>query len=468
MKRSKRIIVLLGILGVFCIATFALTKYEEKQEEIQNSDAIILEISADEVTSISWDEFSFHKEGTMWVYDEDEAFPVSEEKITDILSHFEAFGVSFVIENVEDYSQYGLSNPECVISLTNSEQNYEIKLGNFSKMDEQRYVDIGDGNVYLVSEDPMDYLEMEISSMILHDELPAWEQVSEITFTGNETYSIEYVEESTDSYSEDDVYFVQKNGENLPLDTETIDEYLDTIASLTFETYVSYNASEEELESFGLNTPELSVNLAYTYLDEDENELSDSITISIGQNVEEQKAAREAEENGEDEIPSVTKYVRVGESQIVYELTDASYDVLSAASYDDLRHKEVIWADFDMVTEMEISLEGETYTFLSEKEDEEDANRIWYYNDEEIDIYSIRSTLKALEAESFTDETSEQKEEISVVVHLDNEKFSQVEIKLYRYNGTSCLAVVDGSSVSLVDRSSVVDFIEAVQGIVLN
>ena len=34
MKRSKKLIALVAILVVACIATFALTQYEEKQEEI--------------------------------------------------------------------------------------------------------------------------------------------------------------------------------------------------------------------------------------------------------------------------------------------------------------------------------------------------------------------------------------------------------------------------------------------------
>ena len=43
-----------------------------------------------------------------------------------------------------------------------------------------------------------------------------------------------------------------------------------------------------------------------------------------------------------------------------------------------------------------------------------------------------------------------------------------MEIRLYRYDGTNCLAVVDGESVSLVPREQVVALTEAVRAIVLN
>ena len=59
-------------------------------------------------------------------------------------------------------------------------------------------------------------------------------------------------------------------------------------------------------------------------------------------------------------------------------------------------------------------------------------------------------------------------EEISLTIHLDNEKFPQVKIQLYRNDGDTCLAVVDGESICLVNRSDVMDLVEEVQAIVLN
>ncbi len=471
MKRSKKLLILVAVLVAACIATIILTHYEEKQEEIKNSDAVILEISADEVETLAWEseegKLSFHISEETWIYDEDEAFPVSEEKIESILSHFESFGVSFIIENVEDYGQYGLEDPECTLQFATAEESYELKLGDFSKMDEQRYVDIGDGNVYLVSQDPMDYLEMELSSVILNDEIPYMEKVSKIEFTGNETSTITYIENSTDTYNEEDVYFVEQDGKLLPLDTTKIDTYLDTISYLDLASYVTYNATEEELSSYGLDEPELSVTVTYTYTEEEE-EITDTCVFHISRNPEELKAAEEAEANGEDEIPAVTEYIRVGDSKIVYVLDGTAYDTLVAVSYNDLRHEEIFWADFDTVKKVDITLEGETHTLTSEIDEDDEEERIWYYQEEEVSIDQFESKLSALEAARFTTKEAEEKEEISLKIYLENENISEVEIQLYRYDGTYCLAVVDGESVSLVERSGVMELVEAVQKIVLN
>lgn len=41
--------------------------------------------------------------------------------------------------------------------------------------------------------------------------------------------------------------------------------------------------------------------------------------------------------------------------------------------------------------------------------------------------------------------------------YLDNENQPEVTIQLYRYDGSDCLAVVDGNSTALVKRANVVD-----------
>lgn len=504
MKRFKKLGVLLGVLVMVCIATFALTHYEEEQEQIKNSDEIILEIPTDSVTSLSWEyaeegSLSFHKGEEGWLYDEDEHFPVSEEKVADILSEFEAFGVSFIIENVEDYSQYGLDEPEMTYHIATEDNAYDIKLGAFSTMDEQRYIDIGDGNVYLVSEDPMDYVSSALSDMILDDDTPGFETVVDIRFEGAENYMIQRLEDTDYSYSENDVYFTQKNGEYLPLDKTAVTTYLNTITSLDLLTYVTYNATEEELAEYGLDEPELTVTVNYTYTDEeseDEKQISDVCIIHISRNPAELAAAEETEAKGE-EAEDVSMYVRIGDSQIVYNLDSVDYGILSDASYDDLRHQKVFWGDFADVTQIDITLEDADHTLISEVTDEEE--RIWYYQTEEmrinaaeettevttasaeetsetvavvepeaLDLTDFEDSLSALSANSFTAEAPTEKEEIRFTLYLDNETFPTVEIVLYRYSGTECLAVVDGESVSLVPRASVMELVEAVQTIVLS
>ena len=109
MSRSKKIVVLLFILFVTCGVTFGVGRYEEQKEQIKNSDKTILELPGRDVTSLSWEyeseEFAFHKD-KQWIYDEDEAFPVDEDKIMELL------------ENAYKYAK-DFHNKHCIMFTTN-------------------------------------------------------------------------------------------------------------------------------------------------------------------------------------------------------------------------------------------------------------------------------------------------------------------------------------------------------------
>lgn len=585
-KRMKRLAVLFGIFVVACGITIGVVKYEEKKEQIKNSDEIIFQISPETVTALSWENetesLAFHKDGT-WLYDADEAFPVDEDAVNELLSLFEEFGVSFVIDDVEDFSQYGLDDPVCTIHITTTEQledvktaeelaaeemetdeaeggensetdeepqadepassaaaedetsevgetnapseveetpgaeesvtgtgdsgeeedqlleeetntdqaiegetqadensatagyTYEIRLGNFSVMDSQRYVSIGDGKVYLVSNDPLDLYDAGLSDMIDHDEIPSFESIADICFEGIENYEIVYEQESANTYCPSDVYFAQIDGVSLPLDTDLTEEYVSNISLISLTNYVNYKVAEEELADYGLDTPELTVTIDYTYAGDgdDEETISDTFVMHIGRNQEEVKAAEEAAQKAEEEgnadyePEDIPAYVRIGNSQIIYEISNSDYEKLVAVTYNDLRHKEVFTADFGDVYQVDISLEGVNYTLTSAAAEENAEETIWYYGEDELAISSFQSALANLNAVEFTDEAPSEKEEISLTVYLNNENHPQVEIHLYRYDGNNCLAEVDGESFALIARSEVVELMEAVNAIVL-
>ncbi len=469
MRKATKLYVLLGVLLVVCIAAFAVSRHEEKKEQIKNSGEVILEIPTDSVTALSWTNesgtFAFTKDET-WVYDEDNAFPVDEEKINDLLEQFTSFAAAFSIDDVEDYAQYGLDEPICTIRITAGEESYTVELGDFSKMDEQRYISIGDGKVYLVSHDPLDEFDAVLQDMILDDTIPEFDIAEQIEFSGSEKYTI-IRDEDGKSICADDIYFT----DGQPLDTDNVDTVLSAIQSLSLTDYVSYNVTDEELTTFGLDDPELTIKMEYSTTDDDGNaEDSGTLLLCVSRNPEEVAAYEEAVEKDEEELPDVTCYVRVGQSQIVYEISQSVYDQLTAVSYDTLRHQMLFTADFETVTSIDVALSGENYTFTynpPEDKDDEDAEGIWTYNGEEFDVYDLKTALQAISASSFTDETPAGQEEISLTVYLENEDFPTFTLTLYRLDGTNCIAAVDGKTVALVSRSQTVDLIEAVNALTL-
>ncbi len=483
MKRNKKILILCGILVCVSLAAFGVNRYEKEKERIKNSDEMIMEIDSEQVTLLSWEcdtgSFAFHRdENGNWIYDEDGEFPVDGEKIKGLLAQFEQFGVSFMIEEVEDFGQYGLDEPVCTVRMETASESYEILLGNYSAMDSERYVSIGDGNVYLVKTDPLDRFSVEISDLIRHDEIPAFADVTQMRFSGADSEQIVYEEESGATYSSEDIYFVKREETLLPLDTYRVRAYLDVIGNMNLRDYVNYKASEGDLAACGLDTPELSVMIDYVKTEEDTNgEGEETFVLHIGRDPAEREAEHgenteddngepvyEEENDGEAGEEEVTAYARVGESKIIYRLTTEQYRELKEMTYDSLRHQELFWADFSDVYQIDIGLEGQNYTITSELKND---NRIWYYQEEELDTADLRSAIRGLRAVSFTDRTPDRKEEISLTFSLDHENFPEVRVQLYRYDGDTCIAVVDGKTEAFVERAAVVDLMEAVNGIVL-
>ena len=72
-----------------------------------------------------------------------------------------------------------------------------------------------------------------------------------------------------------------------------------------------------------------------------------------------------------------------------------------AASYDDLRHQELLSAGFADITRMDMVLDGERYFITSEGEGD---GKKWYFGEQEIDISELRSAMANLTAEDFTEE----------------------------------------------------------------
>lgn len=468
MKRSKRLFILLGILIVICAATFGVMHMEEEKEQIKASGEIILELPAASIQSLSWEyedtALSFHRE-ERWTYDGDAAFPVDGDKINALLEPFASFGVSFIIESVTDYSMYGLDDPLCTIRLETEDQSYEIQLGSFSSMDQERYISIGDGNVYLAKNDPLDQFDAVLRDLIDQDESLSYDQVSQLAFSGAETYSIYYEADSALSYCAEDVYFTDQDGRTLPLDTGRVDDYLEGLVQLELTDYVTYNAADEDLTAYGLDNPELTITVDYS-----DGDASGTFVLAVSRDPDELAAASEDGETSEDDgEETITAYARVGESPIIYQISSSDYQTLMAASYNSLRHREIWTAAFADVYQADISLEDSEYTFALADGEEED--QVWSYEEREIEIGDFQDALEALRASgdgSFTSEQPDGQKEIGLTLYLHGENDFQIEIALYRWDGSNCLAVVDGESVALIPRAGVVELIEAVHSIVLN
>ena len=456
MGKAAKLYALLGVLVVLCAAAFAVSRHEERKEQIQATGAAILEIPTDGVTNLSWvndsGSFSFTK-AERWSYDDDPAFPVDETKINNLLSLFRSFRAAFSIENPEELSQYGLDDPVCTISVTAQGQTHTLLLGDYSKMDQQRYLSLGDGNVYLAEQDPLEEFDAVLDDLILDDTIPTLGTVQEIAFRGSAQYTILRREDGK-SLCPQDVYFTEDG----PLDTTLVDNWLTSVQSLSLTEDVNYNADQAALEAYGLDSPELT---ATVYGEEG------SVTLSLSRNPEEVAAYNQALEQ-EQTLPTVHCYARVDASRIVYEIPQSTYDKLTAVAYNTLRHQKLFPAEFASVTAIDVTLAGERYRLTYTPPEQEDQEGTWRCGDKTFAPYTLRTALCSMAAQEFTADPAQGQEEIRLVLTLDSEDFPTFTLTLYRHNGTTCLATINGTPTAYVTRTQTVDLIEAINQIILD
>ena len=334
MKKYKKLTVLLVVLAIVCIATIAVSRHEIKKEQIKETDEVILEVPSDSVTKLSWTctdsedntetSLSFTKQDGDWQSDDDATLPIDNDKIADVLSTFESFGAGFIIEEPESLDQYGLDKPVCSISFTADDKDYTVLLGGFSTMDQERYVSIGDDNVYLVTTDPYDTFNKQLEDFTKTDDIPELEDAVSLKFggtlmdegalAGNKTsenvsaansydnesaaskstssdsassvktnsFTVSYDVDNSASYSDEDVYY----SNDVALDSKSVRSYLKTLSALDLSNCVNHTLSDDELNDYGLDKPLLTAEITYDVADDDGKKTGEQSTLSFAVGVD--------------------------------------------------------------------------------------------------------------------------------------------------------------------------------------
>ncbi|MCD8148369.1 MAG: DUF4340 domain-containing protein [Clostridiales bacterium] len=532
MKRSKKLLILGIVVAALCAVVGVERVVTQHVDSINTTDEVILSLDQGTLTSVSWtyeeETLEFEQTDDVWYDSNDADFPVNQETLEDFLSWFEEVHACFIIDDVEDYSQYGLEDPQCTVTLTTEDEEIVVSIGDYSTMDEQRYIEIGDGKVYLVEEDILEDISTERDDFMQQDEIPSIVTLEEMTVSGKADLDAVYDPDGSYSYTDSYNYYqVEDDGTYLMLDDSLMESYLSSLASLSLTDYVTYTASDVDLSDYGLDDPVYTITVTgttevevETEEDEEDEESSDTDTAdTTGDDTsdtnddgttEEDAEAEETEvetedvevviyiglvtetADEEDEDNTVTTYLRVGDSEIIYQLDSSDYDTLSAVTYDDLRPTSVLSADWDEVTGFSFTVDGETYevtamdeaeyeeTYGTDEEDEtedssedssedteEESGYVYLIDEQKIDIDTAMTAVDALTIDSFTDEESGDTLELSITLQMSDEKYSSVAVEIYQYDSEDCLVLVDGEPVGLLERSLMVDLREALTTIVL-
>lgn len=470
MKRGKKLIIMLAVLVVLLGATAAAARWnpENSVEEEEDTTAVVFSLDPEAVTALGWDysaALSFEKTEEGWEYTQDAAFTVDTDYIDAMLSALTEIVSYKTIENVENWDQYGLEIPVCTITVT-SDQTDTLCIGQETGVGGQRYFSIGDGNAYLVDADLIDRFSYGLYDVLRYESVPAMQNIASLEVeTASESYVITCQENSGLAYSDEYVWFMGDKA----LDTDLTEDLIQNIISLTWNECVNYNA--DELSDYGLDAPTAVVTVNY----------AEAVAVSTNETDENGNVVYETRYDDASftlEIGGSVGsyyYARIAGSNMVYTIPGTMAEEMIYTSYYDLQPDEVLSLDWENVTAMDITLNGEIYTLQKETKQvtDEEGNvseeTVYTLNGEETDISDITSALDALEFAGYASGmTPERGEEIRFVFYRDRETFPEVELVLYQYDSSTCMTTLNGEATVFAARADVVTLIEAVNAVVLD
>ena len=289
-SRPAKLSLLAGCL-VLAVGGYALTtKLVERaeQKEAEASQLPFVSVESDDLTALSWsydgETYALQKDADgNWQWPEDAEFPVNQTTVSYMEYALSDITATRTLEDVTDLTQYGLDDPQSVISYTTSDgTTVEIRTGDYNDISSEYYAQLaGEDTVYMVSGDYMEDFQYTIDELLQTESLPIYEEDTElrVTIDGETTvYDLteEAEEETDDTDSGDD------DAEDSSDTAPTAQEIADGVRGLNFETCVNYKADKADLAAYGLDKPQMSFTIKGNETADDGSSTTAQFTLQVG------------------------------------------------------------------------------------------------------------------------------------------------------------------------------------------
>ncbi|SFN52691.1 protein of unknown function [Pseudobutyrivibrio sp. UC1225] len=456
MKRKKTLLILSLVLVVAVVAIVAEKAIAQHVDKINTIDEEVFNISEEDVNQVTVTKDGntavVEKVDDTWKNTSDTDFPVDQAYVAEIFKAFESVHASFIIDDVEDYSQYGISNPEGKITFTTADGTKEIAFGSFSTIDEKRYICVDGGSVYLIDTDLLEKLSGDIEDYLDRDKVAGYSQLTAMRVTGASKANVVYDPDGKYTYTDAYNFYNVSDNEHQPLSESKVLGYLSTLTHLDLSNYETYKATEDDMAKYGLDNPTLTVALTGEVPADDEDE--DASVKSVNQTM------YFSHKDGKDKA-----YLCFDGSTIVYTITADEYEDVLKANYEDLRPDEIVSIDWTKVAQISAKIDGETS--IIEVDHSGDGNK-YSIGDDKIEFVAATSKIDGLTLSEVGEDYKKGTEELAFAITLDDDDATLVNVVMYQYDGDSCVVAVDGKIVGLCDRSSMSTLREEITSAILN
>ncbi len=448
MKRARTLKILLGVLVALIIGTIVVIKIGEYRERMETYEEVVFSFDADKVERFSFSlaatahcDLTKDKNG-IWLLDKEVQYPINQELVEELLNCINNYEAKFKIVNPE-LSVYGLDRPEHTATITIGGESRTISFGDKSPIEGERYFMVGDGFVYIAKEDVAEKFEVDNNDLMAFEKFPDVKQFTGLRILGANNLEVIYKENAGYCYSDSFVYYTKVYGQYMPCSSKYVESTIDAVWKALTDYYATYDIKDEDLDTYNLREPELTVEISY--LDENDEEHMEIVYMSPRT------------------ISGAKFFHRVGSKYIIH-MNDENYEKFLNASYNTLRPSEMVLADWNTVKQVIVNIDGERATFDVQKDG---SKTLFFMDGEEVDLDAFSRDVNKLDYVEFLDSAELKSKEGEIKFVFDNEKWPSMTCEIYKYSGNACVIKVDGRITGTVLREDCVKVIEELNAVIL-
>ncbi|MDF2589898.1 MAG: hypothetical protein K0S41_3739 [Anaerocolumna sp.] len=515
-KKSRELILLLLAVIIVIVAYIVLLNFKDKksstrsEEETADATKQIVTLDADSIRSIYFKnesgEMTFTKDSEgVWMYSEDEAFPVDQTKVDSMESSLSAITSSRTIEDATDLDEFGLINPAIQITAAiNDGTKTTIAIGDEAPIADGYYATVNDDkNVYIVTKAFYNNFKYNRQEMIAVATIPSItaENVTYLKVENKEkpNFEVSYDENNAADFAGYTNWTMKQPYEtNVPADVTALTTLFGNFSSLSFLACVDYNAAD--LSQYGLENPTAIIDLTYfeEYTKTDDSDSTDTTSDakSDAESTDSSNTTDETSTSNETAEAETTKiykdlglvigttdadgnyYAKLKDSSAVYTISaDSVTNITEIDAYNNVYHY-INLINLEALNKIDIDMKGTTYTMTMDKtsqkiDDKETEVTKYNFNGKEADETTFKELFQTLIGPStereipkeYYDNNQNQTPVMTITYHFNADTNKDtVTIKYLPYDESYYVVNTNGVEYFLTDLRNINKIIEAVEG----
>ena len=449
MKRGAKLGVLVAALlvlvGAWLVAENLSLSAAEQAQEAATAEPIDLSVGGeDQVSALSWNYFgdtvSLRRTEDGWENVDDPTCPIDPAAVEPLAEAVSELYAASVIEEVDDYDQYGLAEPNLVVMAAAGENIVTYEVG-IPSANGTYYVRIqGQDQVYLA--DSMLYTrfsDSQIGDLLALESVPR--DISAVTGLTVETeagaYQLTCLGGGEYWYSDACPWYRTDTESFVPLDTDGVEELYELATEISLTDCAYWNVTD--LAAYGLDKPQGAVWVDYV----DDSGAEQQFGLEFGA----------YDGNGD-------VYVRLTGSKMVYRVSGLTLDGLMYPDFGAMAPMRPGALDWTKLESIDLELDGESVTVTravsTPTEEGEEPEDIYTTGGRSLNPEQVAQWLQRLyemKAEGVGADPGRQSL-FAFTFHQQSERWPQVRLEFRAYSSTHYLCLVNGETGYLVPRTT--------------